>query len=353
MLPTDLPTTLDRLAALGCLADPDEANQGRLRPAGDLRALLREGAHRILDIAVWAATAGLRPVPELTRHAQRDAGNLLGLDRSVWQERFGAVLMAPRAAAGLRWLHEARALQLLVPEVVSMVDFHKSCPVHHKDIFDHTLQVVEKCPPSLVVRWVALMHDAGKVWTRTVRQGKVHFFRHEELSASLMEGVAGRFHMEPELRDRIAWVIANHARANVYTAQWTDSAVRRLIRDMGPYLDDVLAFSQSDYTTRRSQRIAEVRSLASQLNERIPEIAAGDAKRPALPKGFGSLVLQETGLPPGPWLGTIQRWLEDEADAGRLERQREAPFYLAHVRAARPDLLDVNPQDARRRRPTP
>lgn len=333
---------------LGALADAEE---GRLRLQGDVRVFLREDTARVLELAVWAARSGLKPTTDAVRTAWRDAGNVLQLDRAVWCQRFGEVLLGDKAGTGLQFLHDAGVLQLMVPEVVAMVDFHKSCPVHHKDIWDHTLQVVEKCPHVLAVRWAALMHDTGKVWTRTVnKQGKVHFFRHEEMGASLMEGVAGRFHMDPALRDRVVYIIANHARANVYATNWTDSAVRRLIRDMGEHLGDVLAFSQSDFTTKRAWRIAEVRSLAEELNARIPRIAAEDAKVPPLPKGLGHVIMQATGLQSGPWLGEVQHWLEAEVEAGAIEARLEAEAYLAHVRAKRPELLAIDPGKVRERR---
>ncbi|MSP93605.1 MAG: HD domain-containing protein [Myxococcales bacterium] len=334
-------------AILGDTAD------GRLRLQVDLRTFLRQGAGRMLDLAVWVAQTGLRPTSDMVRLCQRDAGNVLQLDRAVWSQRFGTVLLGRHAGVGLQFLCDASVLQLMVPEVVAMVDFHKSCPVHHKDIWDHTLQVVEKCPQNLAVRWAALMHDTGKVWTRTVQKGKVHFFRHEDLGASLMEGVAGRFHLDPELRDRVVYIIANHARANVYATSWTDSAVRRLIRDMGEHLADVLAFSQSDFTTKRAWRIAEVRALAEELNERIPRIAAEDAKVPPLPKGLGNVIMQATGLQPGPWLGEVQRWLEAEVEASHVEARLEAAAYLAYLREKRPDLLAVVPGEERRRQRVP
>lgn len=338
----------------GQVADPfgglQDAAEGRLRLQGDLRAWLREDPANVLQLAVWAAQSGLRPTGEAVRLAQRDATNVLSVPRATWGEKFSEVLLGEHAGTGLQFLYDVGVLPLMVPEATAMVGFHKSCPVHHKDIWDHTLQVIEKCPPSLVVRWAALMHDTGKVLTRTVQKGKVHFFRHEDMGASLMEGVAGRFHMDPALRDRVVYVIANHARANVYATNWTDSAVRRLIRDMGEHLDDVLAFSRSDFTTKRAWRIAEVRALTEELNERIPRIAAEDAKIPPLPKGFGNVVMERTGLQPGPWLGEVTRWLEGEVEAGRLEGQREAEFYLEVVQAKRPELLSVQPGTERQRR---
>lgn len=325
---------VDRLGAL------DAFDEGRLLLTREPRAVLRRDAAAVLQVGVWAAQTGLAPGAEIVRLAQRESGHVLGLQRSVWQDHFNQLLMGQHAGVGLRFLFECRVLQLMLPEVCAMVDFHRGCPVHHKDIWDHTLKVIEKCPQNLAVRWAALMHDTGKVWTRTVSErGRVHFFRHEELGASLMEGVAGRFHLDPTLRDRVVYVIANHARANVYSTEWTDSAVRRLIRDMGECLDDVIAFSQSDYTTKRAWRIKEVRVLAAELRDRIARIAADDAKVPPLPKGFGLLVMSRAGRSGGPWLGSIQAWLEAQVEAGEIEGGLDAETYYDYVVSHRPEML--------------
>ncbi len=340
----------------GAVIDPfgavADAAEGRLRLRSDVRGFLRAEGANVLALAAWVARSGLRPTSEALRIAQRDAANILQADRALWCERFGAVLMGEHAGAGLQFLFDAGVLQYMVPEVCAMVGFHASCPVHHKDIWDHTLQVIEKCPFTLAVRWAALMHDAGKMLTRSIgKQGRVHFFRHEEMGASLMEGVAGRFHMDADLRDRIVYIIANHARANVYATDWTDSAVRRLIRDMGGHLADVLAFSQSDFTTKRAWRIAEVRALAQELNERIPRIAEEDARVPPLPKGLGNVIMAQTGLGPGPWLGAAVHWLEAEVEAGHIAAQLEAETYLAYLRKEAPELLAVAPDAVQKRVP--
>lgn len=316
-----------------------DAAEGRLRLAGEVRKLWPNLAAAGLELAIAAAQSGLRPGPEVIRQVQREAAAVLSLPAERRGILFGQVLMGEHAGCGLRFLLETGVLSILLPEVTALVDFHKSCPVHHKDIWDHTLQVIEKCPFTLSVRWAALMHDTGKVATRSVSKGKVHFFRHEELGANLMTGAAARFALPTALRDRVCYIIANHARANVYASDWTDSAVRRLVRDMGEHLDDVLAFSRSDWTTKRTGRIAEVKSLAQELAERIPQLAAEDAKVPPLPKGLGTVILAETGRSPGPWLGKIQRWLEDACEAGQLAPQQEAAYYLQAVRNQAPELL--------------
>ncbi len=331
-------------------ADGLLAQDGRVLVQGSTRGYLRQDPAQLLEVAVLAAQTGWPLSSELARALARESGHILDVPRAQWQSGMARILLAPHAGTGLLVLHQAQILQMMLPEVASMADFHNSCPIHHKDIFDHTLQVIEKCPPVLAVRWAALMHDTGKVWTRTVIKGKVHFFRHEELGASLMEGVAGRFHLDPDLRDRVVYIISNHARANVYATDWTDSAVRRLIRDMGPNLHDVLAFSQSDFTTKRQWRIAEVRQLTEELNKRILEIAAADSRIPPLPKGLGHLIMTSTGLQGGPWLGEVTAWLEAEVEAGQLPGQLPAEAYLAYLQENRPDLLAIPADQVRQRR---
>ena len=314
-------------------------DRGRL--TSDAIGDLQQHPERLLEVAVLAAGLQRKPSREITRAAQFALDAIMDLPRATWREQFHALLLAERPSFGLRFLHAARILPLMLPEVCAMVDFHKSCAVHHKDIWDHTLQVVDKCPHNLAVRWVALMHDTGKVWTRSVNSGrKVHFFRHEEMGATLMRGVARRFELPAALAERVIYVIANHARANVYAADWTDSAVRRLIRDMGEHLDDVIAFSQSDYTTKQPARIREVQRLARQLNERLARVKEEDARVPPLPKGFGTHVMQQTGRRGGPWLGKIQRWLEAQVEAGTLEAGLSAERYLQHVQDVAPELLN-------------
>ena len=152
-------------AAEGAIED---VHKGQLRLVKDPRKWLRGKVSRILDVAVWAAQTGLQPTRDVVRAAKRDAGHVLTLDRAIWRDRFNTLLVSWRASVGLQFLFDCGALPLMLHEVCAMHSFHESCPVHHKDIWDHTLQVVDKCPPTLSVRWTALMHDTGKVWTRTV-----------------------------------------------------------------------------------------------------------------------------------------------------------------------------------------
>jgi poly(A) polymerase len=283
----------------------------------------------LLKVARYVAQYDFEPAPDLVRFAARDAGNILDTPRNQWKEHLDRVLLGPGVIAGLQFLYDSRTLQFLMPEVASMVGFHESCPVHHKDIWDHTVKVIAKAEKNLVVRWAALMHDIGKVWTRQVtKQGKVHFFRHEELGALLFEGVAFRLRFDQESMNRVAYVIRNHSRVNLYEDNWTDSAIRRLMRDVGDYLPDLIAFSKADFTTKRAWREAELKRQMAELEQRIAAIREEDSRVPPLPSGLGNEMMGRFGLTPGPRIGELKRLLEAAIKDGTLAPYQESAVYL-------------------------
>lgn len=293
----------------------------------------------LLKVARYVAQYGFAPGPELLRFAQRDAGNILDTQRDQWRGYLDRILLAPHARVGVTFLYDSRVLDFLMPEVASMVGFHETCQVHHKDIWDHTLQVVAKADRNLVVRWAALMHDIGKVWTRQVtRGGKVHFFRHEELGALLFEGIAARLRLEAELTERVAYLIRNHSRVNLYEEGWTDSAVRRLIRECGEHLLDLISFSKADFTTKRAWREQELRRQMAELEERIRDIREADARVPPLPTGLGNEMMERFGLTPGPRVGKLKQMLEAAVEAGEVAAHQESAVYLDYLERTVPEL---------------
>ena len=210
-----------------------------------------------------------------------------------------------------------------------MVGFHSTCRVHHKDIWDHTKIVTQKAAPNLVVRWAALCHDIGKVWTRRVnKQSKVHFFRHEEHGAMLFESIGYRFGLTEELIGRVSYVIEQHSRVNLYEEEWSDSAVRRLIRDTEGRLGELILFSRADFTTKHKGRIAAIHKSLAELEQRIEEVRALDARVQPLPTGLGNAIIERFGLRPSRLVGDLMKRLEAQVDAGVLPIQGDDSVYL-------------------------
>ena len=128
----------------------------------------------------------------------------------------------------------------------------------HKDVWKHTKQVVRQAEPRLEVRWAALLHDIGKIRTRSISPaGEVHFFGHAEVGARMFDRIDRRiplFAADAALKKSVRFLILHHLRASQYDASWTDSAVRRFAKDVGPALDDLLCLSRADITTKRPEK---------------------------------------------------------------------------------------------------
>jgi poly(A) polymerase len=256
--------------------------------------------------------------------------------------RLDRVMMAENAEAGLDALLECGALLALLPSVEKMVGFGDA-EWRHKDVWKHTKQVVVQAAPKLEVRWAALLHDIGKVKTRTITpDGQVHFFGHAEVGARMfdrMEQRAALFQSEPKLREEIRFLILHHLRASQYSPSWTDSAVRRFAREMGAYMDDLFCLSRADITTKRPERKRRGMRQIEELQGRVSALAAADAARPPLPKGMGNAIMVEFGLPPSKRVGDIKQALELAVAAGRVAPYQEADVYLEFLRD-NPALLD-------------
>ena len=229
-----------------------------------------------------------------------------------------------------------------------MVDFHKSSRYHHKDVWVHTMQVVAQSPPRSAVRWAALLHDIGKPWTREYGPGgKVHFFRHEDLGALMFDGVSQRFRFPNRLRKTVRFLIKHHLRGNLYDGQWTDSAIRRFIKDCGEHLEDLLDFTRADITSANKERRARNLRRADELAERCRIIAEQDGREPALPKGLGNAIMERFGLRPGRHIGDIRDAVEEAVVQGDLPPQAEFEVYLGWL-DNRTDLLSVARESSER-----
>ncbi len=223
-------------------------------------------------------------------------------------------------------------MALWLPELAATVDFSQEAGRRHKDVWEHTKQVVWQCVPRPDVRWAALLHDIGKVPTRTFTpDGGVHFHRHSEVGARMFEDVARRFAFERPTKQKVKFLILHHLRPNQYDGTWTDSAVRRFDRELEAHLSDLLDLSRADITSKRpGKREAALRSI-SELAQRIEELRAADAIQPPLPSGIGNVIMQHFGLGPSRRIGELKERLEAAIDAGELEPRREAEYYLAFV----------------------
>ncbi len=244
------------------------------------------------------------------------------------------VLMGEHADAGLDSLLVSGVLDVVLPEIKALVGFGDG-EWRHKDVWKHTKQVVIQSVQRVEVRYSALFHDIGKVRTRSISpSGEVHFFGHAEVGARMFDKLERRqrlFAKDPALRDEVRFLVLHHLRASQYDGKWTDSAVRRFAKEIGPYLDDLLCLSRADITTKRPEKKRRGISQIDDLGERISSLAAEDAVQPLLPTGVGNEIMVAFKLPPSRLIGDIKRALEAAVDAGEIEGRLESSAYVEFV----------------------
>src|SRR5262249_27663666 len=132
---------------------------------------------------------------------------------------------------------------------------------------------------------------------------------------------------------------------NQYSDAWTDSAVRRFHREMGPHMIDLLDLSRADITSKRPGRRKQLLEQIAALADRVERLAEEDAKQPPLPGGVGNAIMDAFELAPSRVIGDLKRALETAIEQGTLEPRREDAYYVAYL--ARQNLVPNVPDTTR------
>jgi len=289
----------------------------------------------LLEVAVAIAENGDGRVPpdDLTSAARGAAPLITQIPTDKLRAAIEAVIMGRSLDVGLQWMHDAGMMSVLLPELEATVDFSQEAGRRHKDVWEHTKQVVRQSVPKPLVRWAALLHDIGKVPTRVLLpDGRVTFHRHAEVGARMFDTVSRRLGFDRTERHKIRFLILHHLRGNAYEPSWTDAAVRRFDHEMGEHLEDLLDLSRADVTSRRPGRRQEAVANIHALKERILAIRELDARIPPLPPGLGNAIMEAFSLPPSRRVGDIRKLCQDAVERGELEERRDAAYYLDYLR---------------------
>jgi poly(A) polymerase len=286
----------------------------------------------LLRAARQCAVDEALPPRELTEAALLQAQATRGLAPELVRNELEQMLMGRGVHLALQWMHDSGLLAVWLPELEATVDFSQEAGRRHKDVWEHTKQVVRQSVPRPLVRWAALLHDIGKVPTRTFTpDGGVHFHRHSEVGARMFHDVARRFRFDKPVRSQIHFLILHHLRANQYDGSWTDAAVRRFDREMQVGLTDLLDLSRADITSARPGKRQNALRNISDLAARIETLREEDAKVPPLPTGIGNVMMEKFALPPSKQIGDLKKALELAVESGELEPRRDADYYLEFV----------------------
>ncbi|MGB5546092.1 MAG: HDIG domain-containing metalloprotein [Polyangiales bacterium] len=291
---------------------------------------------RAIEALSWAADVAADPTLAEQRPERPAPAEWRAVPISVFRDQMDRLLTSKHPEPGLDAIESVGCLDVWLPEVAAMVGFGDN-EWRHKDVWKHTKQVVKQSVPRLEVRWGALLHDIGKPRTRRIDdRGNVTFHGHAEVGASMFrKRVADRIGFAGAERERVQFLILHHLRAAQYDDSWTDAAVRRFYKQMGDGLRDLLDLSRADITTKRPEKRRRGVQQISLLAKHIRDLQEEDSKVAPLPKGLGTAIMNEFGVPPSKRLGDLMKQLTAAAEAGEVEAGHSADYYIAYLAAHR------------------
>jgi poly(A) polymerase len=291
---------------------------GLIRAVGEAGERFREDPLRLLRAVRFASQLGFEMDPETAQAIRAAAPALASISRERVRDELQKALLGPAPSRGIRLLCDLGLAEFSLPDVPRLRGMQQE-QGRHKDVFSHTLQVLDRTPPRVALRWAALLHDIAKPATKRVEHGKVTFHGHDRKGERMARRILVDLRQPSELVDRVGRLVGMHLRANAYEGEWTDSAVRRFVLEVGDDLiEDLLLLSRADVTTGRVERRTEIARSVAELERRIVELrVAEDLARIASPLD-GADLMAMFGRGPGRWIQPIKDHLRELVIDGEL-----------------------------------
>ncbi|HJS25851.1 MAG TPA: CCA tRNA nucleotidyltransferase, partial [Actinomycetota bacterium] len=280
----------------------------------DPEVALSDDPLRMLRAARFAAQLDLAPATRVVEAILRMRERLRIVSAERINDELSKLLLAAMPTRGLELAVRTGLADEFLPELSALR--LEQDPVHrHKDVLQHTFAVVEKCEPDLTLRLAALLHDIGKPSTRQITPEGVTFHHHEVVGARMARERLQALRFPASVVDDVARLTELHLRFHGYS-EWSDSAVRRYVRDAGPLLDRLNQLTRADCTTQNRFKAKKLEALQDDLEERIARLAEEESLEAMRPPLDGRLVMERLGVPPGPVVGRALDYLMEL----RLER---------------------------------
>jgi poly(A) polymerase len=264
---------------------------------------------RMLRAARFIAGYGLKPEPALSAAVSRLRSRLDIVSDERVRDELDKLMVVEDPSEGLWFLVKTGLAEEFLPELPALA--LEQDPIHrHKDVLAHTIAVVQRARPDRTVRLAALFHDIGKPKTRSFGPGGMVSFHHHELVGARMTRERMRALRYPvEEIDRVSRLVELHLRFHTYGMGWTDSAVRRYVRDAGDLLAELNELTRCDCTTRNPAKAKALAQRMDELETRIAELREKEELASIRPDLDGRQVMEHLGLRPGPAVGQALAYL--------------------------------------------
>ncbi|MFI1334237.1 CCA tRNA nucleotidyltransferase [Streptomyces sp. NPDC020845] len=287
-----------------------------LRTPGTPEESFSDDPLRMMRAARFAAQLDFDVAPEVIAAMKAMAGRIEIVSAERVRDELNKLILAARPVKGLRLLVDTGLADHVLPELPAL-RLERDEHHRHKDVYEHTLTVLEqaialeKDGPDLVLRLAALLHDIGKPRTRRFeKDGRVSFHHHEVVGAKMTKSRMTKLKYSNELVKDVSHLVELHLRFHGYgTGEWTDSAVRRYVRDAGPLLERLHKLTRSDCTTRNKRKAGALSRAYDGLEERIARLQQQEQLDSIRPDLDGNEIMKILGIGPGPQVGKAYKHL--------------------------------------------
>jgi poly(A) polymerase len=278
----------------------------------------------MLRAARFIATLSVAPEDSLVAAVRSMNDRLSIVSAERVRNEFDRMLVTDAPTLGLRFAVETGLTAHFLPELPALS--LEQDPIHrHKDVLTHTLAVVENVQPDMpgdfrITRLAALFHDIGKPQTRKVLPGKgMTFYHHEVVGAKMTRKRMRELRYSSEDVRKVSELVFLSGRFHTYQMGWTDSAVRRYVRDAGDVLTELNVLVRCDCTTRSERKVDALNQRMDELQSRIDDLAQKEELAALRPEMDGIAVMQHLGIEPGRAVGEAMEFLmEVRLDEGLL-----------------------------------
>ncbi|KRV47446.1 RNA nucleotidyltransferase [Wenjunlia vitaminophila] len=287
---------------------------------------------RMMRAARFAAQLDFAVAPEVVAAMRDMADRIEIVSAERVRDELSKLVLSDHPTKGLHLMVETGLAERVLPELPAL-RLERDEHHRHKDVYQHSLTVLEQAMdlegpadqpgggPDLTLRLAALLHDIGKPRTRRFESdGRVSFHHHEVVGAKMTRSRMTKLKYPNELVKDVSRLVELHLRFHGYgTGEWTDSAVRRYVRDAGPLLDRLHKLTRSDCTTRNKRKAAALSRAYDGLEERIARLKEQEELDAIRPDLNGNEIMSVLGIPPGPEVGrAYQHLMELRLEKGPL-----------------------------------
>ena len=278
---------------------------------------------RMMRAAYFASKLSLDIDPSCLESIKNNAERITIVSQERKTNELLKILGTKKPSIGLNILQEAGLMEFVFPEIAVMYGLDQSNEYHHKDIFYHTLEVVDNAAQlsdKLDLRLAALVHDIAKPKTRRLSKTKGYtFYGHDDVGARMLKGISSNMKFSNSTRDYITKLTLLHLRPiSLAKKDVTDSAIRRLIVDAGEEIDDLMKLCRADITTKNPKNISKYLGNFDRVEKRMNEVIEIDKLKAFQSPVRGDEIMKMFDLGPGKEVGKIKTMVEDAIINGEI-----------------------------------